>query len=201
MKPSYELLLIRHGETDHVARGLLQGHTDVPLNEAGRAQAFALQPRLTFLRALEPVVFSSDLIRARATAELACPWATPRIDARLREMNFGAFEGRTFDDNRRMFGETFTDWMSAPAVKRPPAGETVAELQARLLEWLNSIEKGTTVVFAHGGVLRALISWARGVTMDWSLSIPPVSAVWLRLSPDRKPLGELDWLNQQQAAS
>jgi broad specificity phosphatase PhoE len=193
MKPVYEVLLIRHGETDYVARQLLQGHTDVPLNEAGRAQASGLQSRLAPLRERSPAIVSSDLTRARITAELAWPWGTPLLDARLRELNFGAFEGRTIADIRESFGAVYSDWLNAPGLHRPPGGETVAEMRARLLEWLTTLQHGTTIVFAHGGVLRTLISWARGVMMDWSLSIPPTSAVWLRLAHDHTPIGDVEW--------
>ncbi len=196
----YELLLIRHGETDHVARSVLQGQSDVPLNENGRAQALALRPRLEFLRERSPTIVASDLQRALVTAELAWPWNNARPDARLRELNFGDFEGRTFDDNRVMFGDVFSTWLSAPGVNRPPGGETIAELQARVLDWLSTVQPGTTIVFAHGGVLRALLSWASGVTMDWSLSIPPTAAVWLRLGSDRLPVpGDHEWLRPEPA--
>ena len=99
------------------------------------------------------------------------------------------------------FGATFTTWLNAPARERPPGGETVAELQARLLDWLTTVQAGTSIVFAHGGVLRSLLSWARGTTLDWSVPIPPAAALWLRLTEDRTPVGEPDFLAPQQAAS
>jgi broad specificity phosphatase PhoE len=201
MNAMYEVLLIRHGETDYVARQLLQGHTDVPLNEAGRAQASALQSRLALLRERNPAIISSDLTRAVVTAELAWPWSPPQVDARLRELNFGEFEGRTLADIRESFGAIYSDWLNAPALHRPPGGETVAEMRARLLEWLTTLQQGTTIVFAHGGVLRALISWARGVMMDWSLSIPPTAAVWLRLAHDYKPIGDIEWFHPLEQSS
>ena len=68
-------------------------------------------------------------------------------------------------------------------------------MRARLLEWLTTLQQGTTIAFAHGGVLRTLISWARGVIMDWSLSIPPTAAVWLRLAHDHTPIGDIEWFH------
>jgi broad specificity phosphatase PhoE len=63
-----ELLLVRHGETDWNAEGRLQGHTDRPLNEYGRRQAQRLADELAG-EELE-AIYSSDLARARETAEI-----------------------------------------------------------------------------------------------------------------------------------
>ena len=66
-----ELLLVRHGETDWNREHRVQGHTDVPLNAVGRAQAEALAESLA--DALLAGVYSSDLARARQTAEIVVP--------------------------------------------------------------------------------------------------------------------------------
>ena len=90
-----EILLARHGETDWNSGRRVQGHTDIPLNAAGVEQARALAEQL----AGEPLtaVFSSDLSRALDTARAvaAVHGLEVTVDPRLREKNFGTWEGLT----------------------------------------------------------------------------------------------------------
>ena len=95
-----QLTLIRHGSTEWNESGKFQGHSDTELSEEGKLQAEALRARLAKLErdglALDWVV-SSPLKRAYRTAELALPGRDIQRDARLKELNFGAFEGREID--------------------------------------------------------------------------------------------------------
>jgi len=103
MQGSLELWLVRHGETTYSESRLLAGWTDCPLTERGREQAKALSPVLGENRF--HAVWSSDLARAVTTARLA--WGEPKIDARLRELNFGPLEGRSYDDVDEEFAHVF----------------------------------------------------------------------------------------------
>jgi broad specificity phosphatase PhoE len=89
------LLLVRHGETDWNAEGRLQGHTDTPLNDYGRRQAARLAEELAGDGI--DAVYSSDLSRARETAEIvAAHLGLPVvIEPGLREKNWGSWEGLT----------------------------------------------------------------------------------------------------------
>ena len=93
-----EIIIIRHGETEWNQTGRFQGHSDVPLSETGRAQAEALGRNL----AIDHVdaIYASDLTRAIETAApLAARFSlTVTPDPLLRELNFGAWEGRSFSD-------------------------------------------------------------------------------------------------------
>lgn len=190
-----DLLLVRHGETEWNRLRRYQGHRDVPLSEVGVAQAAALTPVLAELQARSPLVYSSDLIRARQTAEIACPWAVPRVDQRLREMFFGAFEGCTHDECIERFGEHYNSWRADPGNGRAFEGESVEEFHARLDSWLLELPAtGTAIAFAHGGVLRLLASRAHGMRYDDDLHIPPTSAVWLRVQEGRIAEGVETWL-------
>jgi broad specificity phosphatase PhoE len=131
------LVLVRHGETEHNAARRYHGHGDAPLTPAGRTQAAVLRDRLARLTARSDTrLVSSDLGRARETARIAFPRQRVDMDARLRELHFGGFDGLTHEDCLAAHGALYRDWITDPATVRPPGGETVAELEARMLEWL-----------------------------------------------------------------
>jgi len=149
------ILLARHGETDWNRERRVQGHTDVPLNSAGRRQAQDLAEVLSG-DAIDSV-YSSDLRRASATAGVV---ADPRglevvLLTDLRERNFGTWEGLTDDEARRRYPEETSDprtWGD---------GETQVEMAARVLEavrLIGSRHSGEVVlVVSHGGPLRAVL--------------------------------------------
>lgn len=179
-----ELLLVRHGATEWNAAGRYQGHTDVPLSREGRAQAAMLAPVLAPLEDRAPLVFSSDLGRARETAALACPWALSHQDARLRELAFGALEGLTYEESAARFGDRFIAWLEDPAAMAPPGGETLTQLHDRLDDWLSTLpDAGCVIAFTHGGVVRALLSRLRGAPFDAGIRVEPASVVQLMTKP------------------
>jgi broad specificity phosphatase PhoE len=147
------LLLARHGETDWNRDRRVQGHSDQPLNETGRAQSHALADELEDL----PVdaVYSSDLARALETARIVADRlglpVTPLHD--LREKNFGTWEGLTDEEVFRRFPEARSGHWGD--------GETPDELSERVLRALRRIAAehpdGHVLVVAHGGPLRALL--------------------------------------------
>jgi len=162
-----ELLIVRHGETDWNAQLRFQGHADQPLNETGRAQAHALADELAGLRV--DAVYSSDLARARETAEiLAARLRVPVTTLReLREIDVGNWEGLTreeidarFPDGTRARRRGEIAWSG---------GETYDDLAARALPALvrigNAHPGGRVVVVGHGGTIRALRAHVDGVTV------------------------------------
>ena len=146
--PTLELWLVRHGETPASRDRTLAGWTNVPLTEEGERQAAALRPRLAGERF--DSVWSSDLDRALRTARLA--WGEPRRDARLREMNFGELEGRSWDallPEQRDVVARFSDFTA-------PGGESFDALRTRVLSFVDSLGPGRHLLFTHGGVVRVL---------------------------------------------
>jgi probable phosphoglycerate mutase len=143
-----ELWLVRHGETTHSRDGLLAGWVDVPLTEAGVAQAAAVAPLLAAERF--DSVWSSDLSRAVRTAELA--WGEARRESRLREINFGRLEGLpwvTLEDSLKQALVAFSGFA-------PPGGETIEAMRERVHSFLAELPPGRHLLFTHGGVIRAL---------------------------------------------
>ena len=163
------LFLFRHGETDWNREARMQGGTDIALNASGRAQALALRD---FFK-LNPVdVFlSSDLARARETAEIARGSAgTPIVfDKRLRETDLGDAEGMVLEDVKVKFGPEFYEtWKSVQKIHqdvRFPNGESKAEHLARVLgaieDFLSATSHLMVGVASHGGAIRRLIHHLR----------------------------------------
>jgi broad specificity phosphatase PhoE len=161
MHGAVTLFLARHGETDWNAAGRWQGQTDVPLNARGREQAreVALRLRPEGIRAIA----SSDLLRARATAEVVAAelgLAVNHLDTALRERRFGCFEGLTREEVAARHPESWARYLADPG-PAPPGGESRDELIGRLLPAVASAAArlpGPLLVVMHGGAMRALLA-------------------------------------------
>lgn len=156
-------LLVRHGESAANAEGWLAGHLDVDLTAKGVAQAEALRP---LLGALAPDrVFSSDLLRARRTAEIALHGRdlSLQLSASLRERTLGEWEGA-----RRAILRSSGDMAHLLSWRgRPPGGESQEDLARRALTWLAARETpGLHLVFAHAGLIRVLSGLVQGVPRE-----------------------------------
>ena len=158
------LWLVRHAATDWNGKARFQGHTDVPLNEEGRAQARSLAEALRDRRF--DGIWSSPLARAVETAVIAV--GEPAIDVRLIEFDFGALEGKTWTDCSVEVQEALLAFDDFAA----PGGESVPELRERVHSFIRDLPPGDHVVFTHGGVIHALLR-ETGEDRD----LPPASVV------------------------
>jgi 2,3-bisphosphoglycerate-dependent phosphoglycerate mutase len=148
------LLLVRHGETDWNADGRLQGHTDRPLSDYGRRQARRLAEELEG-EDLE-AIYSSDLARARATAEIVGErlGLPVELDPDLREKDWGTWEGLTAVERDRV----------------EFVGESTEAHQERMLRSLRRISErhpgdGCVLVVTHGGSMRRVQTAALGMAL------------------------------------
>jgi alpha-ribazole phosphatase len=163
------ILLVRHGETAWNAERRFQGVRDVPLNATGRLQAHAVARALAG-RAVD-LLTTSDLSRAAETAAILAGalGLAPRPDPRLREMDFGDWEGLTIREVARRWPDESSAWGADPAGFRAPGGESMASLLARVGEVLAATAAacpdGTAVLVAHGGSLRAAVATALGTDL------------------------------------
>lgn len=164
------IFFVRHGETAWNAEGRLQGQQDIPLNALGRAQAEEVAARI---RRLAPHFqdldyVASPMARTRHTMELmrqtlGLPSDGYRLDARLKELTFGTWEGLTWKQVRAQHPEL------AAARERdkwgfvPPEGESYAMLAERVRPAIEEMTRDTVVV-AHGGVARAVLNLFCGVS-------------------------------------
>jgi broad specificity phosphatase PhoE len=152
------ITFVRHGITDWNLEGRWQGWTDTPLSKAGIRQAEELRSRLEG-RAWD-AVYSSDLTRARETARIA--GFQPVLDARLREIHFGAFEGGLSRENAQH--PEFAAWLEQPGTLQTPGGESYGDLYKRALNWLEALPtSGEVLAFSHGGTIQTLVTGLLGV--------------------------------------
>ncbi|HVL40047.1 MAG TPA: histidine phosphatase family protein [Fimbriimonadaceae bacterium] len=146
------LFLIRHGQTAWNAEGRAQGQTDIGLDEGGLVQVEQLAHAFSGERLGE--IWSSDLLRARETAEpvAAQTGARLRLDPRLRERTFGEWEGLPFELIARKTHELHSDAQDSLDVQ-PPRGESVRHVWERLApvaEAVFSYPRDLAIV-THGG--------------------------------------------------
>lgn len=147
------IYLVRHGRTDWNDEGRWQGQADPPLNVLGRQQA--LETAQTLRSVHLDAIYSSDLARARQTAQaLAELLGIPvQLDARLREINQGEWEGMLAAEIQARYPHVFAQWNSAPQTMRLPGGETLHELETRFTAALDDMTAahagGSLAVFTH----------------------------------------------------
>jgi alpha-ribazole phosphatase len=163
------IYLLRHGEVEGAATRRFIGHLDVPLSALGERQCVAQAARLRAV-ALS-AIFSSDLARARRSAEIVgaphglAPTAVPA----LREMAMGRWDGLTAGEIRAREPEAFADWMARIGEFPFPGGESVPDLVARVAPAFDAIAAahagGTVAIVAHGGPNRALLCRALGLPL------------------------------------
>ncbi|MEY8356385.1 histidine phosphatase family protein [Lachnospiraceae bacterium 54-53] len=158
-----KIYLIRHGQTDWNIQGRIQGSHDIPLNEAGRMQAKLMAEGMDS----RPVkkIFSSTLNRAMETAEMIgrrqkveiCPLP------QLIEVEFGKWEGLTWDEIRESYPREYLHWCMNPGEAYPPGGESRKEVTDRCMDAVKEILKATggrddAAVISHGATIAHLIS-------------------------------------------
>ena len=156
------LVLVRHAEPEESSRGRCYGSLDVGLSPAGRTEAARLAAQLE--RVELDAVYASPRTRARDTAAAVAlgHGLEVVVDDDLRELDFGSFEGRTYEEIERSEPELFRAWMEAPTSVRFPGGESYADLRVRATGALDAIRRAhsTALVVTHGGVIRAgLATW------------------------------------------
>lgn len=156
-----KIYLIRHGQTDWNLEGKIQGRHDVSLNETGSKQAELLAMGMD----KRPVVqiFSSRQKRALETAQAVGRRqhvAVTVIDG-LEEVEFGEWEGKTWDEISREYPEEFKVWCTEPAEIVPPGGESRPQIYRRIGNALNEIlrrSRGDIAIVSHGAALAYMVS-------------------------------------------
>ncbi len=167
------LTLIRHATTALNEARRYQGASDPPLSERGRMESARLRIRLQgecFDR-----VFTSDRRRCTETAALAFPSTLAEPEPRLRELDFGRWDGRTYEECLAQDGQHFERWIAAPDQEAAPGGEGFEEFTGRVDAWIASLPSaGSILAFSHAGPIRHVVArvlgfaWMQVVLMEIS---------------------------------
>jgi broad specificity phosphatase PhoE len=181
------LLLVRHGESTWNAQSRWQGQADPPLSPLGEQQAEEAAERLAEIASIT-AVWTSDLVRARRTAELiASRLGVDRVrdEPRLRERDVGSWSGLT----RAEIEERWPGFLAAR--RSPPDFEGDVELLARtragLLAAVDGSRSSDVLVVTHGGVVRTF-ERSLGATPD---KLPNLAGRWILAdAPTELALGE-----------
>jgi broad specificity phosphatase PhoE len=159
------LLLVRHGETDWNREGRWQGGSNTSLNDLGREQARKLAAELD---GDIDVIYSSDLARARETAEIVAAklGLEVRVDPRLRERSFGSWEGLTMPEIEERFADSHRRWREGEGPGADDA-EKFEDFSARVNDFLADVLRLHTgeqvLVISHGGSIRVIHALAAGL--------------------------------------
>jgi alpha-ribazole phosphatase len=183
------LLLVRHAQPEEEARGRCYGTLDIGLSVRGQRDAQLLARTLDHIRLA--AVYTSPRERAIATAAplAVAHGLTPLVDDALRELDFGDFEGHTYDEIAAGHPELYRQWMETPTLVQFPGGESYAKLRVRALAAMDAIrgrhDGETVAVVSHGGVLRAMLAGC--------LSIPDEAI--FRIDQSYVAVSIVDWID------
>ncbi len=186
---------MRHGQTEWNRLRRYQGQTDIELNETGIEQAQKAAERLSNEKI--DSVYCSDLKRARQTAETIVSKhnnvGAIHESPLLREMNFGDYEGLTFEEMDPKFQLIFSAdpaWRSIGPNVRAPNGESISDMASRLKQFTQQIlgkhtDNETILIVAHGGPLQTLICQLMGIGLEhwWQIRISGASVSIMETYP------------------
>ena len=160
-----KLFLLRHGLTEANERRLYYGRTDLPLSEAGRAALCACAAPPAVVR-----YFTSGLLRTEQTLEILCGSVPHTVLPGLREMDFGAFEMKSYSELKD--DPDFRRWSAGDnEANRCPGGESANEVTQRALAALAPIlaDGLDALCVTHGGVIAGVLAhWFGGNRFDWT---------------------------------
>lgn len=174
------LILVRHGETAWNRERRMQGQTDTPLSETGRAQAAAVAARLA--SSGFAALYSSDLSRALDTARAVSQASGKSVvtDVRLRERVFGVFEGLTRDEIAARYPAELARFFTRDPDYVVPGGESMRAFHDRCLGCLAELAGRhageVVVVVTHGLVLDAIYRAAHALAPEAERPVPLINA-------------------------
>ena len=175
---STEIYLIRHGESEGNKLAVVLGHSNLGLTELGKKQADLTAKHLKDQGLSPAAIYSSDLARAHSTAESAASLFGMNItaDVGLRELYAGAWEMKSYTEISETFSESYNAWMKNIGRAKCDDGESVAELQDRMVTVISRIackHDGEVIfIFTHATAIRTFAAYCMGKTLDEIKDVP-----------------------------
>jgi broad specificity phosphatase PhoE len=182
-----QLILVRHGQTDANAQGLLLGRTDPPLNATGVGQAESIAARVA--RFAPTRVLTSPLVRCVETAAVlarVCGLPDAEVDAQLVELDYGEYDGLPFAD---LPPDLARRWRTE-ADFAPPGGESLASVGERMAgftrETLAGLDDAPVVAVSHVSPIKAAVCFALGLPdlAAWRMRLDNATMTRLAPGPD-----------------
>lgn len=186
-----ELICIRHGRTQWNKEKRYLGHTNMGILIESLTELLPAKEALegrTFRK-----IFCSDLKRCRETLEWIYPTSMDSVvfDNRLREMDFGEWEGHTYDELKG--SSIYRKWLDNPQSVIPPRGESWIGFQERIADFMDRLAcsikeeiddkaESSVLIVTHGGVIRQLASITIPGSTFWDFSADPGSLLSLKLT-------------------
>lgn len=185
-----ELILVRHGESENLVKGIIGGWLDLPLTDRGRRQTKITANRLKELfESRIEIIYTSDLVRASESAKiikdkLNIPLV---IDSRFRELNRGIAEGMTREEAKKVtipVSEPLLDWTPYPEAE---SWRMLQERVASVMLDLEQRKENIVMIVSHGNCSGAIIQW--WLQLPEKIVIPtvthPASITWLGMQEIR----------------
>ena len=173
-----KLIMIRHGYSKSNKAFRFTGHLNIGLDERGDAQAEKLGEY--FKNHKIDNLYSSDLIRAYDTAKpISKATGLPIIaDKRLREINGGEWEGKSFDELEKEYPDEYSVWINDIGRAVCPCGESMKELSNRILNTVKELcgenDSHTICIVTHGVAIRAVCTVAENLPFENMTEVPYV---------------------------
>ena len=156
------IVLVRHGEPIAATKGMVYGKLDVGLSKAGEAQITSTAGWLEKFKL--SAIYSSPRTRATESARIAAEQfkLNVEVENRFAEMDFGDFEGSTYDEVKTHFPKIYECWMTRPTEVEFPNGESFSLMRQRVWAAIKELRirhaNQTTAIFSHGGVNRIVLT-------------------------------------------
>ena len=183
-----QIVFVRHGQSTANAEGRWQGQLDYELSEEGRKQSELLRDRFLSEAFLPNFVYSSPLIRALETAEIALPDTNLIQIDDLKEGGAGIFEGKNMDEIHVEYPEIALEFQRTKNFNSVPGAESRYDFRKRAEKVVDFLVKGhdkneKIAVFTHSGFLMFIVAVIIGTNRIWTLRIPNTSIFDFRIDP------------------